>query len=412
MDQKQFATAIAQIAEEKDIPQEVIIETIEAAIAAEYKKDYGQKGQNIQVEFDPKTGNIKVYQVFLVVDDSMIKKEEDKDLEDGKEEKDKHSSVKATKSKPEEEDKIKFNPLKHMMIDEAKKINSKIKPEEEIKMPKETHEKFGRIAAQTAKQVIIQRLREAEREAIYEEYKDKEGEIMGGLVQRIEDRNVFIDVGKTTGIILPNEQIPGEYYQINQRVRAYILKVEREPKGTNIYLSRAYPKFVSKLFAIEVPEISAGIVTIKSIAREPGARTKIAVYTEEEGVDPVGSLVGQKGTRVQAVINELNGEKIDIIEWDEDPTRFIANSLSPSKVLKVKIDEKKRDALVVVPGDQLSLAIGQGGQNVRLAARLTGWKIDVKSQEEKEEKKSRSSKKTAEPKKQHHKDKQKPKNKK
>ena len=372
---------MAQIAEEKGISQEQVIETIETAIAAAYKKDYGQKGQNIRVKFDTKTGKMKVFQVFLVVDRGMLREEENK------EETKKPSAVESSEDK-----KIRFNSLKHMMIEEAQKIKKDIKAGEELEIELEARADFGRIAAQTAKQVIIQRLREAEREAVYEEYKDKEGEIVSGVVQRIEGKNVFIDIGKTVGILFPDEQIPGENYRIGQRLRAYILKVERGPKGTNIYLSRAYPKVVSKLFAIEVPEIASGVVIIKSIAREPGFRTKIAVFSEEEGVDPVGSLVGQKGTRVQTVINELNGEKIDIIEWNEDMTKFIANALSPAKVLDVELSKKKREALVIVPEDQLSLAIGQQGQNVRLAAKLTGWKIDIKS--EKEIKKEKTVKKT------------------
>jgi N utilization substance protein A len=278
------------------------------------------------------------------------------------------------------------------MINEAKKVKKGIKPNEELETELEAQTDFGRIAAQTAKQVIIQRLREAEREVIYGEYKDKEGEIISGIVQRVEGRNVFVDIGKTTGLLFPDEQIPKENYRIGQRLRLYILKVERGPRGTSVYLSRAYPKVVSKLFAVEVPEISAGTVTIKSIAREPGSRTKIAVTSSEEGVDPVGSLVGQKGTRVQTVINELNGEKIDIIEWSEDVAKFIANALSPAKVLNVELADKKREVTAIVPEDQLSLAIGQQGQNVRLAARLTGWKIDVKS--EKEVKKTKPKKKT------------------
>ncbi|MCK4859844.1 MAG: transcription termination/antitermination protein NusA, partial [Candidatus Omnitrophica bacterium] len=281
-----------------------------------------------------------------------------------------------------EEKKIRFNPLKHMMVDEAKKIKKNIKPGKELETELEAHTDFGRIAAQTAKQVIIQRLREAEREAIYEEYKDKEEEIVSGIVQRIEGRNVFVDIGKTTGVLFPDEQIPKENYRIGQRMRIYILKVERGTRGTNIYLSRAYPKVVSKLFAIEVPEIAGNNVVIKSIAREPGSRTKIAVFSKEEGVDPVGSLVGQKGIRVQTVINELNGEKIDIIEWNEEVTKFIANALSPAKVLDVELNDKRREATTIVPEDQLSLAIGQQGQNVRLAAKLTGWKIDVRSKKE------------------------------
>lgn len=376
MDQKQFLSAMAQIAEEKSISQEQIIETLEMAIAAAYKRDYGKKGQNIKVKFDAKTGEIQVFQIFLVVDESMLREEDDEE------------EVKDEEIEDEEEKKIKFNPYKHMMVEEAKRIKKSVKPGEEIQVKLEAHAEYGRIAAQTAKQVIVQRLREAEREMIFNEYKDKEGEVVSAIVQRIEGRNIFLDIGKTTGILFSEEQIPGEKFFISQRLRMYILKVEKSPKGANIVLSRAYPKLVSRLFAIEVPEISAGVVQIKSITREPGSRTKIAVYTEEEGVDPVGSCVGQKGSRVQTVINELGGEKIDIIEWSEDIEKYIANSLSPAKILYVEIDEKKRIALAIVPEDQLSLAIGQRGQNVRLAAKLTGWKIDVKSEKMiKEEKK-------------------------
>lgn len=379
MDQKQFLSAMAQIAEEKGIPQEQIVETLEMAIAAAYKKDYGKKGQNIKVKFDSKTGEIKVFQVFLVVNESMLKEEE------GEEEPAQSESIEAGPPESEgfggEGKKIKFNPYKHMMIEEAKKIKKGVKTGEEVEIQLETHSDYGRIAAQTAKQVIVQRLREAEREVVFNEYKDKEGEVVSGIVQRVEGRNMFLDIGKATGILFPEEQIPGEKYFIGQRLRVYILKVEKTAKGANIVLSRAYPKLVSRLFAIEVPEISTGAVQIKSIARETGSRTKIAVYTEEDGVDPVGSCVGQKGSRVQTVINELGGEKVDIIEWSEDMAEYIANSLSPAKVLDVEIDDKKRTALAIVPNDQLSLAIGQKGQNVRLAAKLTGWKIDVKSEE-------------------------------
>lgn len=373
MDSKQFLTAIAQIAEEKGIPQEQIVETIEMAIAAAYKKDYGQKGQNIKIKFNPETGEFKVFQVFLVVDEGMLREE---DMNEAL----KPDSEESGSGDDIEDKKIRFNPLKHMMVEEAKKIKKGIKPGEELEIELEVHTDFGRIAAQTAKQVIVQRLREAERGVVYDEYKNKEGEIVSGVVQRIEGRNIFMDIGKTVGILFPDEQIPREFYRIGQRLRVYVLKVEQGPKGINVYLSRAYPKVVSKLFAIEVPEIAAGTVTIKSIAREPGSRTKIAVSSEEEGVDPVGSLVGQKGTRVQTVINELNGEKIDIIEWNEDTAKFIGNALSPAKVLDVELSDKKREAIAIVPEDQISLAIGQQGQNVRLAAKLTGWKIDVKSE--------------------------------
>jgi transcription termination/antitermination protein NusA len=398
MDQKQFISAMSQIAEEKGIAQEQIIETLEMAIAAAYKKDYGKKGQNIKVKFDMKTGEIKVFQVFLVVDEDMLKKDEEGNIEaaptltEGEvgvptlhdEDVGKEEEIDAEGNK-----KVRFNPYKHMMVEEAQKIKKSIKPGEELQTKLETHTDFGRIAAQTAKQVIIQRLREAEREVVFAEYKDKEGEVVSAIVQRIEGRNIFMDIGKAVGILYPEEQVPGERFFIGQRLRTYILKVEKSPKGADIILSRAYPKLVSKLFSIEVPEISTGAVQIKSIAREPGSRTKIAVWTDEEGVDPVGSCVGQKGSRVQTVINELGGEKIDIIEWNENMEKYIANALSPAKIINVTVDEGRRTALVIVPEDQISLAIGQRGQNVRLAAKLTGWKIDVKSERMIEEDKAK-----------------------
>jgi len=365
MDMKNFASAIAQIAEEKGISSEKILETIDQALAAAYKKDYGKKGQIIKAELDSKSGAVKFWQTKTVVDDKMIYSE--KELEELKE-----------KKEESEEAKIRFNEEKHIMIEEAKKIDSKIKIEEELIIPLKAKEDYGRIAAQTAKQVIMQRIREAEKESIYDEYKSKEDEIISGVVQRIEGRNVFFDIGKTLGILPREEQIPGEFYRANQRLKLYVLKVEITPRGPKIFLSRAYPKLVSKLFELEVPEISNGSVVIKSIAREPGSRTKIAVISLEEGIDPIGAVVGQRGTRVQVVINELGGEKIDITEYSEDPKIYITNALSPAKVEEVKI-MPKNTALAVVPYDQLSLAIGKDGQNVRLAAKLTGWKIDVRS---------------------------------
>ena len=371
MDMKNFASAIAQIAEEKGISSEKIIETIEQALAAAYKKDYGKRGQIIKAKLDSESGDVQFWQTKTVVDDKMIYSE--KELEELKE-----------KKEESEEAKIRFNEEKHIMIKEAKKIDSKIKVEEELIIPLKAKEDYGRIAAQTAKQVIMQRIREAEKESIYDEYKSKENEIISGVVQRIEGRNVFFDIGKTLGILPREEQIPGEFYRANQRLKLYVLKVEITPKGPKIFLSRAYPKLVSKLFELEVPEISNGSVVIKSIAREPGSRTKIAVISLEEGIDPIGAVVGQRGTRVQVVINELGGEKIDITEYSEDPKIYITNALSPAKVEEVKI-MPKNTALAVVPYDQLSLAIGKDGQNVRLAAKLTGWKIDVRSSSQEED---------------------------
>ncbi|MBL7142377.1 MAG: transcription termination/antitermination protein NusA [Candidatus Pacebacteria bacterium] len=405
-DIKNFMSAIAQIAEEKSISPEKVLETIEVAIAAAYKKDYGKKGQIIKAKLDPESGDVQFKQVKIVVDKKMIYSEEEL-------EKMSASSADApTRRKEEgliseaEDKKIRFNLEKHIMFEEAKKINSKIKVGEELETDLEEKKDYGRIAAQTAKQVILQKIREAEKESIFTEYKSKEGEIVSGIVQRIEGRNVFMDIGKTLGILPREEQVPGEFYRPGQRLKVFLLKVEETPRGPVILLSRAYPKLISKLFELEAPEVSSGQVQIKSIAREAGFRSKIAVSSETEGIDPIGSMVGQKGTRVMAVINELGGEKIDIIEYSPDSEKYIANSLSPAKVLEVKIMPKSK-AIVIVPEDQLSLAIGKDGQNVRLAAKLTGWKIDVKAEgyageekkEEKKEEEPKEKKETKKPKK-------------
>ncbi len=265
------------------------------------------------------------------------------------------------------------------MIDEAKKIKKGVKSGDELIFDLETKEDYGRIAAQTAKQVIIQRIREAERESIFDEYKEKQGEIISGIVQRIEGGNVFLDLGRITAILPREEQIRGERYRLGERVKALLFLVEQGPRGINLYLSRSHPRFLTKLFEMEVPEIANGAVEIKGITREPGSRAKIAVFSNQEGIDPVGSCVGQKGVRVGTVISELGGEKIDIIEWAEEPAVFIANSLSPAKILEVEVKPKTKEAKIMVAEDQVSLAIGKGGQNVRLAAKLTGWKLDIRS---------------------------------
>ena len=384
MDLKSFTSAIAQIAEERGILPEKVIETIEMAIAAAYKKEYGEKGQMIKCKLDSESGEAEFWLVKLVVDESMIYSEEELEkLKEKKEEerpafaKSSTFALRASADKSAGKEKIRFNPEKDIMLEEAKKIKPKIKVGEEWEVSLKPEKDYGRIAAQTAKQVILQKIKETERETIFEEYKTKEGEIVSGIVQRIEGRNVFLDIGRAIGILTKEEQVPGEFYRPGQRLKVYIVKVEQTSKGPVIFLSRAYPKLISKLFELEVPEISSGAVVIRSIAREAGFRTKIAVESKMEGVDPIGSAVGQRGTRVQAVINELGGEKIDIIEYSDDPEKYIANSLSPAKVLEVKRLPKNK-ALVIVPEDQLSLAIGKEGQNVRLAAKLTGWKIDVK----------------------------------
>ncbi len=376
MDIKSFKGALGQIAEERGISPEKVIETIEAAIATAYKKDYGKKGQKIKAKFNPTSGDVKFWQIKLVVDNSMLYTDEE--IEEMKE--NKELPQEDYKDGEEAPKKFVFNEEKHIMLADAKKDFPKIKIGEEIEIPLISKQDYGRIAAQTAKQVILQKIREAEKETISTEYKSKEGEIVSGIVQRVEGHTVFVDIGKTLGILNREEQIPGEFYRPGQRLKLYMLKVEDTSKGSTVMLSRAYPKLISKLFELEVPEIASGTVVIKSIAREPGFRTKIAVASEEEGVDPIGACVGQRGTRIMAVINELGGEKIDVIPWDKKPEKFIANALQPAKIVEVKIEEKNT-AIVEVPEDQLSLAIGKDGRNVRLAANLTGWKIDIKTVE-------------------------------
>ncbi|KKR03294.1 MAG: NusA antitermination factor [Parcubacteria group bacterium GW2011_GWF2_39_13b] len=366
---RDFLSAIEQICEERGIAKEKVLETIEMAIAAAYKKEHGRKGQNIRAKLDLVSGETKLFQVKLVVDESMLKPE----LEEGEEE----EVYKEEELAEGEERKIRFNPERHIMIDEAKKLDKKIELKEEMLFSLEPDKNYGRIAAQTAKQVIIQRIREAEKEAVFEEYKGREGQVVSGVVQRIERGNVLIDLGRGNGILPQEEQIFGEYYRPGQRFRLYVLEVQRGPQGSMVLLSRVHPEMISRLFEIEVPEIAAGTVLVKGVAREAGSRSKIAVFSAEERIDPIGSLVGQKGTRVQAVINELGGEKIDIIQWDENPGKFVGNALSPAKVIDTEIIEAERKAIVKVPEDQLSLAIGKKGQNVRLAAKLTGWKVDI-----------------------------------
>ncbi len=377
MDLKALQSSLEQLEIERSIPKEKIIETIQDALAAAYKKDYGKKGQIIKAVFDVETGNTVFSQIKIVVDESMIKTEEEESAETPSVE----ERSRKTPDVEEEPHKIRFNPEHHIMTSEAKKIKKNIKSGEELVFPLESKKDYGRIAAQTAKQVIIQRIREAERESIYEEFKKKEGEILNGIVQRIENNNIFIDLGRATAILPRDEQIRGERYRIGERAKALLFLVEQTPKGINLYLSRSHPRFITKLFETEVPEITNKVVEIKSIARESGSRSKIAVFSNEEGVDPVGSCVGQRGIRVGTIISELGGEKIDIIEWSEDPSEFLANALSPAKIIEVKTKPKIKEAEIIVDEDQLSLAIGKGGQNVRLAAKLTGWKLDIRSRE-------------------------------
>jgi N utilization substance protein A len=349
---EQFEQALAQIAEEKGVSRDEIIQMIEASLAAAFRKDYGEKDQNPVVVFDGENLSAKIYDEKTVVEGKTL------DAED-----------------PE----MQIDPTKEIDIEAAKAFDPDAKVGQVIRSeitPTDGVE-FGRIAAQTAKQVIIQKLREAERNVQFSDFKAKERTLVNGIVQRIEGDTVLVDLGKGVGVLFPSEQIRGERYEVGQRVKVLILHVEPATRGPKITLSRSHPDIVRKLFEMEVPEIFNGAVEIKAVAREAGSRSKIAVASTQEGIDPIGACVGQKGTRVQTVMAELGGEKIDIIEWSEDPVKFIANSLSPAKILNVQPDLEEKEAKVGVLEDQLSLAIGKAGQNVRLAARLTGWKIDI-----------------------------------
>jgi N utilization substance protein A len=368
LDLKTMKSALEQLEQERKIPREKIIDAIEQALAAAYKKDYGKKGQIIRNKIDIETGVMEFYQVKIVVDESLVRMP--KETEDGEEE-----------EIAEDDERVRFNEEHHILLSDAKKIKSNVKLEEELIFPLENKDDYGRIAAQTAKQVIIQKIREAERSAIVDEYGSKEGEIINGVVQKLERGIMYVDFNRATGIILPEEQIPGEFFHRGDRIRAYLYSVEETPRGVNLKLSRTHPEFIEGLFAMEAPEIASGVVEIKSIAREAGSRSKIAVFSNDEHIDPIGSCVGQKGVRVTTVMSEIGGEKIDIIPWSPDPATYIASSISPANVINIEVIEKEHKALVEVANDQLSLAIGKGGQNVRLAAKLTGWRIDIKGME-------------------------------
>lgn len=376
-DLKILKRAIDQIAEEKGIDATKVLEAIESSIAAAYKREYGQKGEVMKAKLDLKTGELKFWKVKTAVDETTVRFVDE-------EEETAPPSPETLAGKEGEVLLPRYNPERHLLMEEAKQAKSDAQLGEDIIFPLETHEDFGRIAAQTAKQVILQKIREAERDSVLGEFKNKEGEIVSGVIQRFERGNVYIDLGRATGIMFYNESIPGEHCRAGDRLRFYVLAVQEDTRVPGIILSRSHPKFVSKLFALEVPEISDDIIEVKALAREPGSRTKIAVASKAEGVDPIGSCVGQRGTRVMAVSNELGQEKLDIVEYSEDPAKFIASSLSPAKVTSVEI-LPRREARVYIPDDQLSLAIGRGGQNVRLAAKLTGWKIDVRAASKPEE---------------------------
>jgi N utilization substance protein A len=366
-DLKVINSVVQQLEEERGIPKEKTLEAIAMSLATAYKKEYGKKGQIVRASFDENSGAVEFWQVKVVVDRNQVimegDEEEEIDLKD--------ANV--------DDIKIRFNPEQHMLIEDAKKIKKNAEIGDELVFPLESKADFGRIAAQTAKQIIIQKIREAEKVSVMGEYGAKEGEIVAGTVERVERGMVHINMGRALGIIPYEEQIPSERWKTGDRIRAYLYAVEESPKGIVLKLSRAHPKFLAKLFETEAPEIASGTVEIKAIAREAGSRSKVAVVSHDAHIDPIGSMVGQRGVRVSTVTSELSGEKIDIVEWNEDPALFIEEALSPAEVVSLELDEKAHRAIVTVTEDEQSLAIGKGGQNVRLAAKLTGWKIDIKS---------------------------------
>ena len=342
IDVKELIGAMDELEKERVIKKDYLIESLEGALVSAYKKNFDSV-DNVKVTINQETGDIHIYSVREVVEKSE-------------------------------------DPLLEISIDEARQINPKAEIGETVDLeivPKD----FGRIAAQTAKQVVVQKIREAERDIIYNEYHDKTGEIVTGIIQKVDDGLVVLDLGKLEGIMTAKEQVPTEHYKVNDKIRGYVVSVKKEIKGNpQVIVSRSHPDFVRKLFEFEIPEIYEGLIEIKSVSRDAGSRSKVAVYSKNENIDPVGSCVGQKGVRIQNIINELHGEKIDVIEWNEDPSIYIAAALLPAQVMAVDAKEEEKFAQVIVPDDQLSLAIGKSGQNARLAAKLTNWKIDIKSE--------------------------------
>lgn len=357
-----FLSAIKQMADEKNLSQEIIIEAVEAALAAAYRKDYGRPGQTIKVSLDPQGNKMKVWREYTVIEET-------------------------------DEEKI-TNSESQLNVDQAQKFKKGAKNGDIIEFPLEVKSDFGRVAAQTAKQVIIQRLREAEREVLYQEFKEKEKKIANATVQRVEGPNVIVDLGKINGIMIPSDQIPMERYYTGQRIKVWVSDVEETNRGPRILVSRSVPEFIKGLFSQEVPEIESGSIEIASIAREAGSRTKIGVRSNDVNLDPVGSVVGQRGTRVQAVLGEIPNEKIDIILFDDDQETYVTNALSPAKIDKIKFEKKQMRAKIYVADDQLPLAIGRGGQNVRLASKLTGWTLDIVKDEKEKKTKDEKTKDT------------------
>jgi N utilization substance protein A len=380
-DLKVINAVLTEMEEERGIPRERLIDAIEQSLATAYKKEFGKRGQIITCKFDLDGGGTVFNQVKIVVDESMLKPE----LAEGEEEPEEEET-----EDEEGEKKIRFDEEKHIMLSTARMIKRDAQIGDELVFPLESKDDFGRIAAQTAKQVIMQKIREAEKDSALAEFGQKAGDLVIGFAQRFERGNLYVDLGRVTAIMPYEEQIPGERFKPGERIRALLLAVEETPRGIFLKLSRSHPDFLVGLFAIEAPELQSGVVEVKAVAREAGGRSKIAVYAHDEHIDPVGSLVGQRGVRVSTVMSELGGEKIDIIEWSPEPLEFIEDALSPAQVVDIRVveeptEETRGHAEVEVSRDQQSLAIGRGGQNVRLAAKLTGWKIDIVSAEKGDE---------------------------
>ena len=339
---KEFFEALEELSIEKGINKNYILDAIETALLTAYKRNFNAQ-ENVKIVIDEEKASIKVYSLREVVEEV-------------------------------------FDPAIEISLDDARRIDKKANMEDIVEV-EITPANFGRISAQTAKQVIIQKLREAEREIVFTEYSDRQGEIVSGMVQKVDKNLVIVDLGRLEGIMTQNEQVPGEEYNINDKIKAYVVEVQKNHKGVpQMVISRTHPGFVRRLFELEIPEIYEGLIEIKSIVREPGSRTKIAVFSKDMNIDPVGSCVGPRGIRIQSILSELKEEKIDVVEWSEDPVQYIASALSPATVLAVDVDIENMTSKVVVPDNQLSLAIGKDGQNARLSAKLTGWKIDIKSE--------------------------------
>lgn len=385
MAKSELALAIEQVCDEKNIPYESVIESIESALAVAYRKETGRKMLNARAEFNPEDGTAAFFDVKTVVEDPTAEEiaaheEEERRKEEEREKRARGEKIERPEPKEEgeEEEEVKrFNPKTDIGLTDAKTQNPDAEVGDEIITELPLPDDFGRVAAMTAKQVIIQKLREAERDTLFNEYKDRVGEIVNATVHRVEGRLVYMDLGAATAIMPPSHQIRDENYTIGSRYKVYLMSVEQGRRGPEVVASRTAAEMVTALFEMEVPEITSGSIEIKAVAREAGSRSKIAVHSLQDNIDPIGSCVGQRGARVQTVMNELGGEKIDIIEYDDDAVKFIVNALSPAKVISVMLNEEEQEAKAFVAEDQLSLAIGKGGQNVRLAAKLSGWKIDV-----------------------------------